>query len=190
MTPTNSNEGNQYAGMSCNGIEFFQNNNDLFAIHNRKIIAFTELPFGIVQLLKEEIEQHPEVKMALHDMHPISEYKRIEQFARCRFGGLDFHPDIKNNVLQEGEYWPCPLHGKCESEEILCKLPSYKGQRLTNADVKMMQHLSTEETNEAIAEDLDYTLGSFHKIKQQLYKKLGIQTKPTLALITRALNLI
>lgn len=189
MTPQKNNN-EVYPGMACSGMEFFVNGKSLNIIHNQKILPFAELPFKAIQLIKESINESREVELALHDMHPHSEWKRLEQFARCRFGGLDFNPDIKNNKLQEGEYWPCPLHGKCPSEGILCKLPKINGIRLSKEDVKLMQLVSTDLTNEVIAEMMNYKYGSFHLAKKKLYQKLKVSTKQEVALIGKTLNLI
>lgn len=188
MTPHNTNT--PYPGMANNSIEFFVHGNNLKVIHNQTITDFTELPFAVIQLLKEEIDHDLPAKLALHEMHPQSEYNRLEQFAKCRFGGLDFKADIKNNKLQEGEYWSCPNQGKCEAEGVLCKLPKFNGFRLSKTDINLMRLLSSELTNETISEKLGFKLGSFHLLKKNLYQKLNIQTKQGLAIIAMSLNII
>lgn len=190
MTPR-KNTNAPYPGMiSSKSIEFFVTGNEVNVIHDKKISKFTELPFGAIQILQEAIDANKEIKLALHDMHPNSNYKRLEQFAKCRFGGLDFKPDIKNNKLQEGEYWPCPMHGNCEAEGTLCQLPKFKGIRLEKREVEFMQLLSSEMTNQVIAEELEMALGTFHAFKKKLYQKLNIQTKQGITIIAYALNLI
>lgn len=180
-----------YPGMMCDAVEFFQHGNQLKAIQNGKVKSFSELSFATIQILKEEINKDKEVKLALHDFHPTSEMKRIEQFALCRFGGLDFSGDIKNGELQDGEFWQCPNHGNCPHEGLLCKLPKVNDERLTKQEVQLMQLTSTDKTNEVIAEELGVPLGTFHQIKQKLYRKLGyVQTKQEVTLIATLLNLI
>ncbi|HBK83836.1 MAG TPA: hypothetical protein DDZ41_09635, partial [Flavobacterium sp.] len=160
------------------------------AIQNGKIKTFSELSFATIQMLKEEINNDKNVKLALHDFHPISEIKRIEQFAICRFGGLDFTGDIKNGHLQDGEYWPCANHGKCPHEGVLCKLPLVNGQRLTKQEIDLIKLSSTDKTNDVIAEDLSIPLGTFHQIKHKLYDKFMVQTKQELTLMSSTLNII
>lgn len=190
MTPqTNTNT--PYPGMTCAAVEFFVFDDEINIIHNRKMIDFTELPFSIIQQLDEAVDSDIEVKLALHDMHPVSKIKRLEQFAKCRFGGLDYEPDIAHNIMQEGEYWHCPLRGKCSHEGILCKLPKFNGVRLTKEEVDLMRMISSELTNEVIAELLNYKMGTYHQAKKNLYKKLrNIQTKQGVAMIAQRLNLI
>ena len=84
-----------YPGMICDSVEFFLHENQLKAIQNGKIKTFAELSFATIEVLKEEINKDKEVKLALHEFHPTSDIKRIEQFAMCRFGGLDFDEAIE-----------------------------------------------------------------------------------------------
>ncbi len=189
MTPQ-SNTNTLYPGMGCEAVEFYEQNGKLNVLHNKKMIPFTEVPFAVIQILKETIDANIEVKLALHEMHPHSQIQRLEQFAKCRFGGLDFEADIMDNVLQDGEYWPCPLRGKCTAEGILCKLPNINGVRLTNSEIDLLKLISSELTNEVIAEKLGYKMGTFHQVKKNLYKKLNIQTKQGGAKIAQRLNII
>lgn len=188
MTPKSTTK--IYPGLLCNSIEFFILGNETKVISNGSVKSFIELPFATIELLKETINNDELIQTKLIEMHPNSEMKRIEQFARCRFGGLDFEGDIKNGILQDGEYWPCPSHGNCQAEGILCKLPIYNGKRLTNQDVSLVRLTSTTKTNEVIADEMNVPLGTFHKLKKNLYKKLGVQTKQEIASIGFLLNLI
>ena len=180
----------QFPGMGDSGIEFFISDQETKFIQHGKVLPFSELPFAIIKLLQETIRQDLMVNLELHDMHPTSKLKRTEQFARCRFGGLDFVGDIIDGILQDGEYHDCPKRGNCKSEGILCKLPAYKGQRLSSQEVQLMQELSTPKTNDVIASDMKLPLGSFHKAHKQLYNKLGILTKQENTKIALSLNLI
>jgi DNA-binding CsgD family transcriptional regulator len=190
MTKILTNTNGMYPGMLCNSTEFFVSENETKIIQSGKVLPFCEISLGTMRVLEEEINENISVKLELHDMHPFSKMKRIEQFARCRFGGLDFEGDIKDGKLQDGEYWACPNHGNCKSEGILCKLPTYNEQRLTKQDVELLQLTATNLTNEVIGEKMGLPMGSFHKAKKFLYIKLGIQTKQEGVMISFLLNLI
>ena len=178
-------------GMVNNSLEVFVVENVTKAIHKGKVIDFTELPLGIIELLKEAIKNDKQVALALHDWHPFSQWKRIEQYASCRLGGLDYNDDITaDGKFQDGEYWPCPKRGTCQYEGIICKLPIVNDHRLSPEDVKLMQLSTTEKTNEVIAEELDMPLGSFHKAKARIHQILGIQTKQGITKFCTYLNLI
>jgi hypothetical protein len=184
------NSTNVLPGMLNDDVEIFVDGDKLKVIQSGKIIPFSEVSFVIIETLREAINQSIDVKAALHDMHPNSEMKRIEQFAICRFGGLDFTGDLVNGILQDGEYWPCPFHGTCEHEGTLCKLPKINNHRLTKEDVRLMQLTSSEMTNEVIASEMKLALGTFHLKKKILYSNLETMCKQTVARISTSLNLI
>ena len=177
-------------GLTDNATEFVTVNNEVKVLSNGKFFPFTELSFAIISTLEEAINKDKEVKGHLLSMHPHSKMARIEQFAKCRFGGLDYNADIKDGVLQDGEYWECPLRGNCKSEGVLCKLPVVNGSRLTKQEVELIQETTSSKTNEVIATDMELPMGSLHKIKKMLYQKFGVQTKQELVRIACRLNLI
>jgi DNA-binding CsgD family transcriptional regulator len=181
---------NLFPGMGCDATEFLVVNEELKFLNKGKILPFCELSSEIISVLENAINNDIQVKLELHDWFPNSKMKRTEQFAKCRFGGLDFKADVFEGKLQEGEYWACPNRGNCPSEGILCKMPHINGQRLTKKEVDMIQMLCTDATNEYIAYELDLPMGSFHKFKQNLYQKLKVQTKQEIVRIAFQLNLI
>ncbi len=181
---------NVLPGILDNGIEFFVSNDQVKAITNGKVLDFTELPFATIQILEEAIEADKEVKMHLLDMHPNSKFKRLEQFTKCRFGGLDYQADLSHEGVQAGEYWDCPLRGKCASEGVLCKAASINGSKLTSQDVQFAKLLATDATNEVIAGEMNLPMGSFHLAKKKYYQKLGISTKQESTILAQRHNLI
>jgi hypothetical protein len=188
MTQVTTNR--QFPGMGDNGIEFFISEKETKFIQHGSVLPFSKLPISTLKILEETILQDPQVSHALLQMHPVSKLKRVEQFARCRFGGLDFVGDIVDGKLQEGEYHECPKRGSCKSEGILCKLPVYNGQTLSSLDVQLMQQLSTSKTIDAIIYEMDLRPGTFHKLHNILYSKLGVQTRQAVTKIAYLLNLI
>jgi DNA-binding CsgD family transcriptional regulator len=191
MTLTQQSQPALYPGMNCNGIELFTVESKMKFIANGKVDEIINLPYGIRQLTKEQIKREPAVEQALLQMHPDSQLERENQFLQCRYGGLDFTADIKDNKFKDADYWDCPKRSTCPFNGIVCKAPSYNGIALNALEVNLMKLLSTNATNEVIAETLQLALGSFHKAKKALYKKLGnIQTKQETALIAKSLNLI
>lgn len=185
-----TNQNKLLPGLMDGSIEFFIDTDKLKAITNGSVIDFTQLSFSGIKILQQAIDSNPEVKLHLFDMHPNDKYKRLEQFVKCRFGGLDYQADMSTDGLQDGEFWPCPLRGSCASEGVLCKSVQFNGQRLDTKDINLVQQLATNNTNEVIAEQLSMPMGSLHLAKKKLYRKLGIQTKQEATIIGQRLNLI
>lgn len=180
-----------YPGMLCRGIEIFKSENGTKVISSGTVMPFHDIPTPVYQMFKEGMLQDKEAYSILKEWHPNSELKQVEKFSECRFGGLDFTPDIIDNQLQDGEYHDCPFRGNCKGEGVVCKALKYKGNVLTSQDIELIRLLTTSDTNEVIAEKLQVSLGQYHKIKKDLYERLGnIQTKQEVALIAMDLNLI
>jgi len=186
-----ANQNRLLPGILTNDIEFFLSDNNIKALTSGKTIDFSEVPFKYIEALREEIDKDKKLKLHLFDLFPNNEYKRLEQFVKCRFGGLDYQADITADGLQEGEWWPCPLRGKCASEGVLCKSVVVNDEKLEAQDITLIQLLTTNDTNETIAMEMGLALGSFHLYKKKLYKKLGnIQTKQELTILAQRLNFI
>mgnify|MGYP000858840988 CR=1 FL=1 len=180
-----------YPGMTADrSLEIFAYEGELKVMKEGQVKNFTDLSFQDIASITEAIDADINVKLALHDMHPDSQMRRIAQFAFCRLSGLDFQPDIIDGKLQDGEYVDCPNRGSCPHEGTLCKLPVINNERLTITDVLLMQHSSSELTNDVIAEKMGMAMGTLHQAKKILYKKIGVQTKQRCAVVANYLGLI
>lgn len=178
-------------GLLDNSIEFFNHENELKYISNGIVKNFNEASTPVIMLLKEAIENEPEAKAILTNWFPQSEFNQLKKFASCRFGGVDYTPDLIDNKLQSGEHWDCPNAGKCIGEGIVCKSPTYNGHELSKTEIQLIRLSTTEKTNEVIAEEMGMAMGTFHKQKHILYEKLGsIQTKQCLTKVAFCLNII
>lgn len=178
-----------FPGMLDNSLEIFTYQSELKIIKNGSVKNFTDLSFDHIQLLENEINNDKQVELALHDMQPNCNKKRIEQFAICRFGGLDHQGDIVNGKLQDGEYWECPNRATCPHNGIVCKLPVVNEVRLTTVEVEILKMTCTETKNIVIAETLNLPLGTFHKIKKHIWKSFKVYTKQEASLISRSYNI-
>ncbi|MHA3788292.1 helix-turn-helix transcriptional regulator [Flavobacterium hauense] len=180
-----------YPGILCDSIEFFTLPNGQFKAFNAgQIIPFYATPYPYLQLVRETIEADEPAKVILMQMHPDSEMMRVEQYCRCNFSGLDFVPDIKEGIMQKGEYWDCPKRDLCPGDGIICKPLTYNNKVINSLEIKIIQKSVSDKTNDVIAEELFLPLGTFHLLKKQLHDKLGVFTKQELTLIAVSLNLI
>lgn len=182
---------NFYPGMNSNEVEFFTTGEELKVIQNGKIFPFTDINQNLLNILKDAMLNDSPAHNVLMTWHPNNESKQIEQFTKCRYGGLDFNPDIDSaGKLQKGEYWECSLRGSCKSEGIVCKQIQYNGHLIDNEEIKLIKLLVTDKTNDEIAEELQLKLGTLHFKKRVLYEKLEITTKQELTIFAFKYNLI
>ena len=195
MTTTNKTSRRRiYPGLVCGGIEYFNMGGILMVISSGSAKRLEDAPYAYHQILQDAIDQEPETRQLLQEWFPDSDsnpkLKRIIQFGKCRVGGLDFQSDVKDYKLQAGEYTECPKRDTCPGAGILCKAPVHNGVEISFLEVKLVQALATNDTNECIAGKIPLPLGTFHLLKKKLYAKLNIQTKQELVMIGRDLNLI
>lgn len=189
MTTTDTNP-RIYPGLNCNSIEFFNQDNQVKLFTKGKMLDFEDLPYSYHQQIEDARKANPEAQAILDEWFPNSSLQQNEKFVKCRFGGLDFTPDIKNHQLQDGEYWDCPLRGSCKGEGKVCLPVKYNNQPIEAQEIKLLQLLITNDTNEVIGDKLNLPMGTLHKMKRILYAKLNIQTKQGAARVVRELNLI
>lgn len=179
-----------YPGLIDSSVEIFVHENQLKAFAKGQTYDFNDLPYTYHAIFSEALSKEPETQAILKEWFPESEIKQREQFVKCRFGGLDYTPDIKDMKLQDGEYWECPLRGACKGEGIVCRSVTYKGEILDSKHIKLLKMLATNMTNQNLYEAMDMHEGTFNKFKKELYAILGIQTKQEAACISKDLNLI
>lgn len=179
-----------YPGMLTSDIEFFFEGEQTMFMTEGTIKPFEKVSPFIQNILEAEINKDHEVFEFLYTLHPNNPIKRLEQFAKCRFGGLDFTPDINHaGKIQKGEYWECPLRGNCSAEGKLCKHIKVNDNIINDDEIKLIKMLITDATNEFIATQLKLPYGTLHYKKRLLYEKLEIATKQELTLFAVRFNL-
>lgn len=143
-------------GMTDSGTEFFTDQNGkIRAITNGQIINFENISPYLYRKVNEVMHADRQALQILKQWYPHSETEQLKKFVSCRFGGLDYCADFdKDNAPQCGEYVECHLQ-----------------------EIQLLRLISTPKTNESISDMLGIPLGTFHKIKKNLYRKLAIQTK-------------
>lgn len=177
-------------GLICGGLEFFNKGGKTKFLQSGQVKDLSELPYPVIEKLKKIISSNADLEEELKFHYPESEWKRIEMLVHCRYGGLDFFPDVENGEMKDGDYWACPLRGSCRSEGIICKNLKFNDVEIEPTEIKLMQLLTTSDTNDVIAEKLEIPLGSFHLLKKHLYQKLKVATKQELTLLALKLNII
>lgn len=171
-----------YPGMCDDSLEIFFNEDTkkLMAIYQGKTICYRNLPQKATQFLDDILDQEPETLEFLNQKFPNDRASQKEMLANCRFGGLNFIPDVHPELETKSDWVSCQIRNTCKGCGIVCKSIEYQGQELTETDIKAIQLLSTSLKNEAVIDELNMCLGSFHVYKTNLYKRFGINTKQEL----------
>ncbi len=145
-----------------------------------------DLPFDLIKKIGLQISTIQKEALVIFGME--TESQQLEQYVTCRFGGASSIPvefDTTTTV-----YWECGKRNTCNFEGIICGFVRYKGLIITPLEVRMMQLLSSELTNEQISEILQMGASTFDFKKQQLYEKLAVSSKQSVARIALELKII
>lgn len=179
-----------YPGMCDDTLEIFYIHEEdrLMVIKEGRVRDFEELPEKDLQFLDEIIDQEIDVKNILESWANTRPEQR-RKFAECRFGGLNFQADFKNNVASPDSY-DCPLKGTCKGFGIVCKPIEYNGVSLNSQDTEAIKLLTSSLKNTVIAEQLSMPTGSFEVYRTRLYNSLRISTKQELARVAFDLGLV
>lgn len=123
------------AGIEGPGIEIYRNEKfEVFFLQEGIRRPFAELPNDIRDLLRTELESDPQAKASLYNLLGTDDDELLlEMFAGCRYGNLDYTPDVIGGILNK-EVPSCPLVKTCSSFGKLCLLPETKEGPLTRIE--------------------------------------------------------
>lgn len=171
-----------YPGMCDDSLEIFyhEESKTLKAIYKGNILNYNELPAHSTKFLEDIIFSEPETAEFLKSKFPNDLDSQKEMLATCRFGGLNFIPDVHPELETKSDWINCQIRNTCKGCGIVCQPLEYRGEILSETDIKAIQLLSTSLKNEAIIDELGMHLGTFHVYKTNLYKKFNINTKQEL----------
>lgn len=163
-----------YPGMLDHSKEYFNSGPDVMMIHNGRVEKFEDVP------------EHPELAKIIateKDLNDIltawfgdNEKQKQKTLARCRFGALNFSPDIDGDIVVS-DHADCPHRGKCRGEFIVCQKPIINGETVTTQEIEILKEICGNDKNTTIAENMGYALGTFKVLKTALYKRCRFITK-------------
>ena len=170
------------AGMVDKGVEFFVHQNEVKCIHDGKVYVYDDFPEWIISLIQDDMIKYPEAIKALaswENLHP-SEYTR--QYIYCRFGGIDFEPDINaQKEVQYAEYFDCGLRGSCKYEgKLCCAIRTESGQHLTKTEIEVLKRV--DKSYKVIADDMNISIDTVNSHMQNIRKKTGLAGVAELAI--------
>lgn len=176
-----SNHSKLIAGMVDQGVEFFVDQNEVKCIHNGRVYSYGEFPEWIMEAVQENMLKYPEAIKALAQWENLHESDYIRQYIYCRFGGLDFDPDIdKDRRFSFAEYFDCGLRGKCKYEGKLCCTIKVADGHLTRTEMEVLRRI--DEPDKLIADAMNISIETVNSHLQNIRRKTGFKNKPQMAI--------
>lgn len=178
-------------GLVDSHLDFFLSENRLFFSHNGQINPFKLLPEDKMQQLEAHLNEDEEAMAALDEMRISERVARLQQFARCRFGGNDVYPDLTDEGVFRADFHICPLSGSCKHEGKLCKILSGPdGEEITHREKDVLLLIARGFMQKEIAAALNVEMVTVAKIKKSLFNKTKTSSSVHLAGFAIEHNLI
>jgi len=125
------------AGLLNKHVEIFVQDNELYALYNKRTYPYLELPESIRSVFQVELIRDKKAQSSIEKTFCITDSTDMElQFVKCRFGGFDNNPDLANGETRP-ECWDCGLHGSCNAEGKVCLLPAGVHGTLTKREYEI-----------------------------------------------------
>lgn len=171
------------AGLVDVGVEFFVHHHEVKCIHNGKVYVFEEFPAWIIEVVEEDMVKYPEALKALASWENLHSTEYVRQYIYCRFGGLDFDPDIDiHRKMNYAEYFDCGLRGQCKYEGKLCCAIKVENGHLTKTEIEVLKRI--ENKNKSIASEMHISIETVNSHIQNIMKKTGLSSKVELAIFS------
>lgn len=81
--------------MKSSGLEFFNTSIGLLVIYNKRVVRFNKLPPNVLKSIEFDLRQNPWANRSLLEWKVTDRLERLELYAACRFGVLDFFSPAK-----------------------------------------------------------------------------------------------
>lgn len=143
-----------------------------------KLIPFSDIKDHIINKLKYEFFGDQKIKMGLLLMK-IPTKKHLEQFAICRYGGLDNQPDFEGDIVNH-EWLDCGVRGHCPGEGLVCKSMKTKNGLIAPRLIQYMQLLCLGLTDKEIANHMNVAISTAKTFKARCMDTTECRTKSEL----------
>jgi DNA-binding CsgD family transcriptional regulator len=177
------------AGLIDQGVEFFVHANEVKCIHAGQVYSFEQFPEWIIKVIEEDMVKHPEALKALATWENLHQTEYVRQYIYCRFGGLDFDPDIDSNrKLSYAEYFDCGFRGVCKYEGKLCCTIKVSEGHLTKTEIEVLKRVAL--ADKSIADELCISTDTVNSHLQNIRRKTGYSNKVELAIFATKKGII
>ena len=135
---------------------------------------FKDLPDAIYRQLEEKyLNDRPAVQYISGITDDLQ--RQVELYTFFLYGDIDTIPDWSDGVLGESEN----IHfgSDCPSIDFEEKNITINGENISRKELRIIEMMRNEMTDEAIASELGIHLQTFYYHKKKLFKKAGVMTR-------------
>jgi len=179
------------AGLTDKNVEIFVKDDEIFAIHNGKVLPFDYLPTEIVELFMDDMLHNTGAVFCLHKMGMKNINDMLRQYVKCRFGGLDKRADLDTTRKDiNPDYWDCGKRDSCPYQFAICDRVRVGDIYLTIKQIEVVKHIAAGLTDKETAVRLNISIDTLHTHTKNIHYKLGVHSQSEVTTFALRNNLI
>lgn len=164
------------AGIEGSGIEVYKDyQNKLFYIQDGIKQSYLMMPFEYRSVFRTEMDEDMDAKLVMKkDFNITDENKMEEMFVSCRYGNLDYQPDLLDGRLQH-DAPHCNNILSCPGFGVICKIPvTPSGKKLTRKEYHIISRISIGKQAKEIASEMNSSEATTRTHTQRIHAKLQV----------------
>ncbi len=149
---------------------------------------FSEIDLSSFELLRSELEEHPEAFRALRQMGITHPFEQVEKYVYCNFGAFTDRADITLDGILRHDHWECcekeqweggKLIGTrgCPHEGKFCHLPEGINGVLTRKELEITKLIGEDLCDKEIASRLSISTHTVAIHRTHIEHKIGAHSK-------------
>lgn len=178
------------AGFFGSNVEIFTTGDKNYAKIDGNQVEFSDWPDWLKAELLFRLKSDPKAVKGLMLLGIYDEADQIWQFARCRRGGLDRHPDFVDGQLVGSECWDCGIQGKCKAEGLLCTNLQMPAGHITPREMQVWKLVVTGLLDKEIADRLNMAPTTVPQHVRKLSEKCGVRNRADLVRVGCDFNIL
>lgn len=178
-------------GLAATELEFFYDkaHEALFALYEGVKYRYEEMPDAAQEQLHRELVADEEARRALA-AQGLSPAEQLYQYAKCRFGGFSYAPDI-SEAGASSECWDCGCTpGQCPTQQLFRANHPVAHGHLTRREIEVIRALGSCQIGYVLAMQLDITEDTLNQHKARIFKKTGHESTSALLLWAQKQDLL
>ncbi len=157
--------------------EFFEENGEVYFMHNRYTHEFSDLDISEAAFLRDDLEQHPKALKAMESIGIVNPMAQIKQWAICNFGNFDNKADITSDGVIIHEHVNCPQRGICKFEGTICLPLMVENGTLTPREIQIIKLVARDLLDKQISFMLDISTSTMAGHRTHIEQKIGCHSK-------------
>lgn len=166
------------AGLLDQGLEFFFEEEELYATWQGRSWRFHELPHELLMRLSETMHEDKEAMHLLEQFGPKPLKDRLFLYFKCRCGGYDLKSDLLPDGSFSEESWNCKCNGNCVLAARFRNGAATKNGVLTKRELEVIRVLCSEPfpTLDLAAHKLCISRKTIDNHRQHIANKTGTRS--------------